>query len=105
MGKKIGKTRSTISNYIRLLKLDPIIQAGIKDKIITIGHARAIINISNQDLQLELYQNIIKNKYSVRDTELIAKTNKFGSSEKNQKYKYTLSTNFQQMPTTIAPHY
>jgi len=102
LGKKIGKTRSTISNYIRLLKLDPIIQAGIKDKIITIGHARAIINIANQDLQLDLYQNIIKNKYSVRDTELIAKTNKLDSSEKNQKYKYALSTNFQQIEAELT---
>ena len=102
LGKKIGKTRSTISNYIRLLKLDPIIQAGIKDKIITIGHARAIINISNQDLQLELYQNIIKNKYSVRDTELIAKTNKLDSSEKNQKYQHTLSRNFQQIEEELS---
>ena len=102
LGKKIGKTRSTISNYIRLLKLDPIIQAGIKDKIITIGHARAIINISNQDLQLELYQNIIKNKYSVRDTELIAKTNKLDSSEKNQKYQHPLSRNFQQIEEELS---
>ena len=62
LGKKIGKSRSTISNYLRLLKLDPIIQAGIRDKIITMGHAKAIINIVDKNKQITLYQNIIKHK-------------------------------------------
>ena len=64
LGKRIGKSRSTISNYIRLLKLDPIIQAGVRDKIITMGHAKAILNITNQDVQLALYQDIIKPKFA-----------------------------------------
>tara|TARA_B100000579_G_scaffold339252_1_gene290610 strand:+ start:334 stop:1047 length:714 start_codon:yes stop_codon:yes gene_type:complete len=73
LGKRIGKSRSTISNYIRLLKLDPIIQAGVRDKMITMGHAKAIINISHQETQLNLYHLIIKNKLSVRETELIVR--------------------------------
>ena len=76
LGKRIGKSRSTISNYIRLLKLDPIIQAGIRDKMITMGHAKAIINIEDQARQLEIYQTIIKDNLSVRDTEQIVKKNK-----------------------------
>ena len=48
---KIGKERSTISNYIRLLKLDPIIQSGLRDKFLTMGHARALINIKEKDKQ------------------------------------------------------
>jgi len=82
LSKKIGKSRSTISNYIRLLKLDPIIQAGIRDNIITMGHAKAIINITDQNIQLEIYQNIIHNKLSVRETELIVKKNRLINSIK-----------------------
>ena len=76
LGKKIGKNRSTITNYIRLLKLDPLIQAGIKDNMITMGHAKAITAIDNKKLQLELYHEIIKNQLSVRETEIIIQKNK-----------------------------
>jgi len=85
LSKKIGKSRSTISNYIRLLKLDPIIQAGIRDSIITMGHAKAIINITNQNTQLEIYQNIIYNKLSVRETELMVKKSKLIKPQTNKK--------------------
>ena len=69
LGKKIGKKRSTISNYLRLLKLNPIIQSGIKDKFISMGHGRALINIDERDLQMKIYEIIIKKNLSVRNTE------------------------------------
>ena len=81
LGKRIGKSRSTISNYLRLLKLDPIIQAGVRDKMITMGHAKAIMNIENQTIQLEIYQTIIKDNLSVRDAEKIVKNNKLTVSK------------------------
>ena len=83
MSKRVGKDRTTITNYIRLLKLDPVIQSGIRDKFISMGHGRALINIENQDDQLLIYEKILKNNLSVRDTEkLVRNTN--GNKSKNK---------------------
>ncbi|GAA3624741.1 ParB/RepB/Spo0J family partition protein [Flavivirga jejuensis] len=69
MSERVGKKRSTIANYLRLLKLDPIIQTGMRDGFISMGHGRAIINIEDTAIQLDIYQNILSNKLSVRETE------------------------------------
>ena len=69
----VGKDRSTISNYIRLLKLDPIIQSGIRDRFLTMGHGRALINIGDKKNQLEIYELIISKNLSVRQTEKIVR--------------------------------
>ncbi|NCQ58973.1 MAG: ParB/RepB/Spo0J family partition protein, partial [Flavobacteriales bacterium] len=69
MSDRVGKKRSTISNYLRLLKLDPIIQTGIRDGFISMGHGRAIITIDDQTVQLDIYEHIISKKLSVRETE------------------------------------
>ena len=74
MSERVGKKRSTIANYLRLLKLDPIIQTGMRDGFITMGHGRAIINIEDQNIQLDIYEKIISNKLSVRDTESLVKS-------------------------------
>jgi ParB family chromosome partitioning protein len=73
---RVGKKRSTVSNYLRLLKLDPIIQTGMRDGFISMGHGRALINIDNPGEQLNLYEQILKNKLSVRQTEELVKTRK-----------------------------
>jgi ParB family chromosome partitioning protein len=73
MSERVGKKRSTIANYLRLLKLDPIIQTGIRDGFISMGHGRAIINIENQDIQADIYQKIVSQSLSVRDTEALVK--------------------------------
>lgn len=73
MSDRVGKKRSTIANYLRLLKLDPIIQTGIRDGFISMGHGRAIINIENQDVQADIYQKIVSQNLSVRDTESLVK--------------------------------
>lgn len=78
MSKRVGKKRSTISNYLRLLKLDPIIQTGMRDKFISMGHGRAIININDQDEQISIYEKILKRKLSVRQTEDLVKKLKDG---------------------------
>ena len=69
MSKRVGKDRSTISDYIRLLKLDPIIQSGIRDKFISMGHGRTLINVESHDKQLLIYEKILRNYLSVRQTE------------------------------------
>ena len=73
MSERVGKKRSTIANYLRLLKLDPIIQTGIRDGFISMGHGRAIINIENQDVQTSIYQKIVSQNLSVRETEALVK--------------------------------
>jgi len=73
MSKRVGKKRSTITNYLRLLKLDPIIQTGIRDGFISMGHGRALINIEDQNVQLEFYEKIVKDNLSVRQTEALVK--------------------------------
>ena len=71
----VGKDRSTISNYIRLLKLDPIIQSGIRDRFLSMGHGRALINVDDKKIQLEIYEQIISKNLSVRQAELLSKKN------------------------------
>lgn len=102
LGKRIGKSRSTISNYIRLLKLDPIIQAGIRDKMITMGHAKAIINIEDQARQLEIYQTIIKDNLSVRDTEQIVKQNKSFVYNQRLMQKHNLSNHHKKIEDNLT---
>ena len=76
ISKLVGKDRSTVSNYVRLLKLDPIIQSGIRDGFLSMGHGRALINIDDQKLQIEIYEQIISSNLSVRQTEKIVRGNK-----------------------------
>lgn len=73
MSERVGKKRSTIANYLRLLKLDPIIQTGIRDGFISMGHGRAIITIEDQDVQTDIYQKIVSQNLSVRETETLVK--------------------------------
>jgi ParB family chromosome partitioning protein len=73
MSERVGKKRSTITNYLRLLKLDPIIQTGIRDGFISMGHGRAIINIEDQKVQLDIYEKILEKELSVRDTEALVR--------------------------------
>ena len=88
LGKKIGKKRSTISNYLRLLKLSPIIQSGIKDNFISMGHGRALINIDDNKLQMKIYEIIIKKNLSVRNTERLINDLKKEKPPSNYDDKY-----------------
>jgi ParB family chromosome partitioning protein len=76
LSERVGKKRSTIANYMRLLKLPAEIQLGIRDRLISMGHARALVNIPDPNIQLEIYQKIIKDDLSVRKVEeLVRRTN------------------------------
>lgn len=66
---RVGKNRSTITNYIRLLKLPPVIQAGVKKDQISMGHARALAGVDNVSLQLTYFHRTVENKLSVRALE------------------------------------
>ncbi|MFD2565560.1 ParB/RepB/Spo0J family partition protein [Aquimarina rubra] len=74
LSDRVGKKRSTIANYLRLLKLDPIVQTGIRDGFISMGHGRALINIEDQQQQLDIYEKIIGDSLSVRNTEKLVRS-------------------------------
>jgi ParB family chromosome partitioning protein len=85
MSDKVGKKRSTIANYLRLLKLDPIIQTGIRDGFISMGHGRALITIEDEDIQSDIYHKIISQNLSVRETETLVKNHQEGLKQKTTK--------------------
>lgn len=89
LSDRVGKKRSTIANYLRLLKLDPIIQTGMRDGLLSMGHGRALVNIEDHEDQLEIYQRIIKNKLSVRATEKLIQEYKNPPSQNKEKNQLT----------------
>ena len=72
MSERVGKKRSTISNYLRLLKLNPIIQTGIRDGFISMGHGKTLVTIEKSEDQLNIYEKILSKSLSVRETEKLA---------------------------------
>ena len=73
LGDRVGKKRTTVNNYLRLLKLPPDIQIAVKDGEISMGHARALVNVENVDLQLDIYKRIIEQELSVRKVEALVR--------------------------------
>ena len=69
LGERVSKNRSTVTNYLRLLKLPPVIQVSIRDKEISMGHARALVSVEDVDKQLYLFQEIVNHGLSVRKVE------------------------------------
>lgn len=87
LSTRVGKKRSTVTNYLRLLKLDPIIQTGMRDGFISMGHGRALINVDSTTDQLNIYEKIVRDKLSVRQTEDLVKNLKAGTITKAAKKK------------------
>ena len=85
---KVGKSRSAVANFLRLLKLPAEVQIAIRDGHITMGHARALINITDKEQQLKLLQQIIEGEMNVRQTEELAE------KAKNPEAKERKQTNF-----------
>ena len=73
LSQKVSKQRSTITNYLRLLKLPVEIQLAIRNGDVSMGHARALINIENEDKKLDIYNQIVLNNLSVREVEDLAR--------------------------------
>tara|TARA_R110002073_G_scaffold306012_4_gene475152 strand:+ start:13437 stop:14318 length:882 start_codon:yes stop_codon:yes gene_type:complete len=85
LSTRVGKKRSTVTNYLRLLKLDPILQTGMRDGFISMGHGRALINVNSSEDQLTIYEKILREKLSVRQTEELVKNLKSGTIAKPKK--------------------
>jgi len=108
LSDRVGKKRSTVTNYLRLLKLPAKIQKGIVEKTITMGHARALVNIKDSEMQLMIYDEIIKNEFSVRRVEEIVRnysedSSSFQPVEKVKSQKYP--TEYQDLYSHLSKHF
>lgn len=104
LSTRVGKKRSTVTNYLRLLKLDPIIQTGMRDGFLSMGHGRALINIENLEEQLSIYEQILKDKLSVRQTEELVKAAKAPKSS-TKKENTTKVPNFVKEGVPVISNY
>ncbi len=91
LSDKLGKDRSTVSNYLRLLKLASETQIAVRDKKISMGHARALVVVEDEALQSKIVREIIREGLSVRQTESLVKKYTSDASAKKTKVKITLS--------------
>lgn len=85
LGDRVGKNRTTVNNYLRLLKLPPTIQAAIRDQQISMGHARALINIEDVDKQLAIFKKAVEEELSVRKVEALVKALNEGKPKQEEK--------------------
>ncbi|MFB6258168.1 MAG: ParB/RepB/Spo0J family partition protein [Flavobacteriales bacterium] len=103
LSKKVGKQRATVTNYLRLLKLPEAVQSSIREGKLSMGHARALINVDNDELRLKLHDRILKEGLSVRKTEeLIQSLQEVGKQGKNRKEKAALSAKEQRTLDSLS---
>lgn len=104
LAERMGKDRSTVTNYIRLLKLPPDIQVAVRNGTISMGHARAIINVDVVDKQLFIFSEIKKKGLSVRQTEELVRKLYTGNTSKPSS-KTATADNFKKIEDKIASHF
>jgi ParB family chromosome partitioning protein len=104
---RVGKKRATISNYLRLLKLPAEIQLGIRDHKISMGHARALINIEDPEKQLQAYYRIVDEGLSVRKTEEMIRELSSNPTQPNtqKRTKQELPEEYKQLRNHLATHF
>jgi len=103
VAERMGKERSTVANYIRLLKLPPDIQVAVRTAVISMGHARALINVDVVDKQLYIFNEIKKSGLSVRQTEALVR--KLYTSPVKVAVKPTLPQNFKKIEDNLASNF
>ena len=94
LAKKVSKNRTTVTNYLRLLKLPAEIQSGIQQNLITQGHAKALITIEDSDKQVKAYEEIISKQLSVRESEKLIREINFPIKKETKKQKNKLPEEF-----------
>ena len=102
LGAKVGKTNTTISNYLRLLKLSTPVQVAVRDNQISMGHARALVTVEDEAMQAKLVQQIVKEQLSVRQTETLVKKTLEGMRQKKSKVKITLADDVRTAQNAIS---
>lgn len=107
LGDRVGKNRTTVNNYMRLLKLPPVIQASVRDNKISMGHARALVNIDNQEVQMEIFQRVLDEDLSVRKVEEAVRTRNNADVTDNGKSKRKVSTKREiaSLQSKLASHF
>lgn len=106
LGDRVGKKRSTVTNYLRLLKLPPDVQASIRDGQLGMGHARALINIENIDHQLDIFKKILRDDLSVRKVEeLVKKLKEREETPERPKVNPNLSYELKQVQDRLSSHF
>ena len=91
LGEKVNKQRSTVTNFLRLLKLPAVIQKALRDKDISMGHARALLSVENEDKQLAIYALAVENELSVRQVEELARSEKLNFTPKTTRIEKPLT--------------
>jgi ParB family transcriptional regulator, chromosome partitioning protein len=105
VAERMGKDRSTITNYIRLLKLPPDIQVAVRSGELSMGHARALINVDTIDKQLYIFKEIKEKGLSVRQTEALVRTLYKQSGAVKKVSKNSLSSPFRKIEDKLASHF
>ena len=106
LGDRVGKNRTTVNNYLRLLKLPPDVQAALRDNKITMGHARSLITIENIDLQLAILIRILKEELSVRQVEELVRSLATKAEKKPSEKKETgLSPEMFEVQQMLTNHF
>jgi ParB family transcriptional regulator, chromosome partitioning protein len=107
LGERVGKNRTTVTNYLRLLKLPPDIQIAVRDNQLSMGHARAIINVENPEQQLYIFKKAVSEDLSVRKVEELVRDL---TSEKSQKTETNavppaVSKEISQLQSKLSSHF
>lgn len=109
LGGRVGKERSTVTNYLRLLKLPPDIQLAIRDKKLSMGHARALVNIDNADTQLAIFRKVMQDELSVRKTEALVrdwkKPDKPGPAAKADRQAHPYEQEYKNIERKLSSHF
>jgi ParB family chromosome partitioning protein len=105
LSDRVGKKRSTISNYLRLLKLPAEIQKGIREKQILMGHARALVNVDNREYQLSIFKMAVSQELSVRKIEELAREANTGTPVKEKASSTRLTEEYESLKKHLSKHF
>ncbi|MCU0437031.1 MAG: ParB/RepB/Spo0J family partition protein [Raineya sp.] len=105
LGDRVSKNRTTVTNYLRLLKLPPMVQAALRDKQISMGHARAIINVDNPDDQIAILKKILLEDLSVRAVEELVRNLSASKTKPKNTPKSENNFEIKQVQTKLSSHF
>lgn len=105
VGERVGKSRASVTNYLRLLNLPSEIQIGIRDKQISMGHARALLSFETDEEKIKIYRQIVDNKLSVRAVEELAKEKKEALSYAQKPKKNQLTLREKRLQEDLSFHF
>ena len=102
MGERVGKKRATIANYLRLLNLPVEVQNAIREKKISMGHARALLGIEDKELQIEVFTKILAQDLSVRQVENLARGSKVPVPEEEEPASKKKRSDYEDLTRTLV---